>query len=91
MLLRMQPNGVIACSRATLKSRRSSIRLPGRIRAHKLICFLALLLHRTLRQRIKALVRPHSLGTALELLRRFQQHRATLGERSSNTGTRKMT
>jgi hypothetical protein len=57
-------------------------RLPDRIRAHGLICFLALLLHRVMRQRLKASGSPHSPSTALELLRRIQQHRATIGERS---------
>jgi transposase len=57
-------------------------RLPERIRAHGLICFLALLLHRVMRQRLKANGSPHSPSTALELLRRIQQHRATLAERS---------
>ena len=57
-------------------------RLPERIRAHGLICFLALLLYRVMRQRLKASGSPHSPSTALELLRRIQQHRATIGERS---------
>ena len=57
-------------------------RLPERIRAHGLICFLALLLHRVMRQRLKASGSPHSPSTALELLRRIQQHRATIAERS---------
>mgnify|MGYP000849115267 FL=1 len=57
-------------------------RLPERIRAHGLICFLALLLYRVMRQRLKASGSPHSPSTALELLRRIQQHRATLGEHS---------
>jgi transposase len=57
-------------------------RLPERIRAHGLICFLALLLYRVMRQRLKASGSPHSPSTALELLRRIQQHRATIGEHS---------
>jgi hypothetical protein len=57
-------------------------RLPERIRAHGLICFLALLLHRVMRQRLKASGSPYSPSTALELLRRIQQHRVTIGERS---------
>jgi transposase len=57
-------------------------RLPERVRAHGLICCLALLLHRVMRQRLNASGSPHSPSTALELLRRLQQHRATIGERS---------
>lgn len=65
-------------------------RLPERIRAHGLICFLALLLYRVMRQRLKASGSPYSPTTALELLRRIQQHRATIGERSY-TGLSKTT
>ena len=54
-------------------------RLPERIRAHGLICFLALLLHRVMRMRLKAHGSRHSPSTALELLRRIQQHRASIG------------
>lgn len=35
-----------------------------------------------MRQRLKASGSPYSPSTALELLRRIQQHRATLGEHS---------
>lgn len=55
-------------------------RLPERIRAHGLICFLALVLHRLMRMRLKAHGSRHSPTTALELLRRIQRHRATIGE-----------
>lgn len=54
-------------------------RLPERIRAHGLICFLALLLHRVMRMRLKAHGSRHSPSSALELLRRIQQHRASIG------------
>lgn len=57
-------------------------RLPERIRAHGLICFLALVLHRVIRMRLKATGSKHSPGSALALLRRIQQHRATIGERA---------
>jgi transposase len=65
-------------------------RLPERIRAHGLICFLAVLLHRVMRQRLKANGSPHSPSTALELLRPIQQHRATIAERGY-TGLSKTT
>jgi transposase len=55
-------------------------RLPDRIRAHALICFLALLLYRVMRMRLKAHGSTRSPKTTLELLRRLQQHRVQLGE-----------
>jgi len=54
-------------------------RLPERIRAHALICFLALVLHRVMRMRLKAHGNTHSPKTTLELLRRLQKHRVQLG------------
>jgi len=54
-------------------------RLPERIRAHALICFLALVLYRVMRMRLKAHGSSASPKTALELLRRIQKHRATIG------------
>lgn len=47
-------------------------RLPQRIRAHALVCFLALLLHRVLRMRLKAAGRAESPMRLLERLRRIQ-------------------
>lgn len=55
-------------------------RLPDRIRAHALICFLALVLYRVMRMRLKANGSTHSPKTTLELLRRLQKHRVQLGE-----------
>lgn len=55
-------------------------RLPERIRAHALICFLALVLYRVMRMRLKAHGSSASPKTALEQLRRIQKHRATIGE-----------
>ena len=54
-------------------------RLPDRIRAHALICFLALVLYRVMRMRLKASGNNHSPKTALEILRRIQQHRVQIG------------
>lgn len=54
-------------------------RLPDRIRAHALICFLALVLYRIMRMRLKAHGSTHSPKTTLELLRRLQQHRVRIG------------
>jgi len=54
-------------------------RLPDRIRAHALICFLALVLYRVMRMRLKANGNTHSPKTTLELLRRLQKHRVHIG------------
>lgn len=55
-------------------------RLPERIRAHAQICFLALVLYRVMRMRLKARGNSLSPTTALQLLGRIQQHHATIGE-----------
>jgi transposase len=47
-------------------------RLPERIRAHALICFLALVLHRILRSRMRTTGSPLSPTRALALLRQVQ-------------------
>jgi Transposase DDE domain len=57
-------------------------RLPDRIRAHALICFLALVLYRAMRMRLKAKGHSASPRTALDLLARIQRHRARIGERT---------
>ena len=54
-------------------------RLPERIRAHALICFLALVMHRVLRMRLKASGDSASPKTALEMLRPLQRHRVRIG------------
>ena len=54
-------------------------RLPERIRAHALICFLALVMHRVLRMRLKASGGSTSPKTALEMLRPLQRHRVRIG------------
>ena len=51
-------------------------RLPRRIRAHALVCFLALILHRVLRMRLKASNRQESPARLLEQLRRIQHQTA---------------
>ncbi|WP_145111708.1 IS1634 family transposase, partial [Cereibacter sediminicola] len=57
-------------------------RLPDRIRAHALICFLALALYRVMRMRLKAKGHTASPRTALDLLARIQKHTAHAGKRS---------
>ena len=57
-------------------------RLPERIRAHALICFLALVLYRVLRMRLKSRGHSASPRTALDLLARIQRYQARIGERT---------
>ncbi|MCP5083292.1 MAG: IS1634 family transposase, partial [Alphaproteobacteria bacterium] len=64
--------------------------LPDRIRAHALICFLALVLYRVMRMRLKANGNSASPRTALDLLARIQKHTAHIGNRTFN-GTSKTT
>jgi hypothetical protein len=63
-------------------------RLPDRIRAHALICFLALVLYRVMRMRLKAKGHAASPRTALDLLARIQKHTTHIGPRTF-TGTSK--
>lgn len=55
-------------------------RLPERIRAHALICFLALVIHRVMRSKLKAAGSEHSPTTALRLLQTIQRHRVKVGK-----------
>ncbi|MDQ3525481.1 MAG: IS1634 family transposase [Chloroflexota bacterium] len=65
-------------------------RLPERIRAHALICFLALVLHRVTRQRLRDSNSPLSPQRAFATLRQIQRHRVEL-DRKSITGTSRIT
>lgn len=56
-------------------------RLPERIRAHALICFLALVLYRVMRQKLRAAGHPLSPRKALALLRQLQQHHVQINHR----------
>ncbi|SEB08035.1 IS1634 family transposase, partial [Rubrimonas cliftonensis] len=56
-------------------------RLPDRIRAHALICFLALVLYRVMRMRLKAKGHSASPRTALDMLARIQRHHARIADR----------
>ncbi|NMG32634.1 IS1634 family transposase [Aromatoleum evansii] len=53
-------------------------RLPERIRAHASICFMALILHRIMRARLRAAGTELSPERALEQLHRIQHHRVRL-------------
>ena len=59
-------------------------RLPDRIRVHALICFLALVLWRVMRLRLKAKGHAASPRTALDLLAHIQKHTAHIGTRTFN-------
>ncbi len=61
-------------------------RLPERIRAHALICFLALVLYRVLRARLRASGHALSPRRALALLRQVQKHRIEINHKAI-TGT----
>src|SRR5690554_1313274 len=63
-------------------------RLPDRIRAHALICFLALTLYRVMRMRLKAKGHGASPKTALEILAKVQRFTAYIGEKPFTGTTR---
>ena len=48
-------------------------RLPKRIRSHALVCFMALILYRVMRMRLKAANKTESPSTLLEQLKRIHQ------------------
>lgn len=64
-------------------------RLEKRIRAHALICFLALLLHRVMRMRLRANGAGISPSTALATLRQIQHHDVRIGTARYQGITRK--
>ena len=55
-------------------------RLPERIRAHALICFMALILHRVIRERLRSANTGLSPERALEQLTRIQHHRIRIAQ-----------
>jgi hypothetical protein len=61
-------------------------RLPERIRAHASICFMALILHRVMRARLRAAHSGLGPERALEQLHRIQHHRIRLGGAEPVTG-----
>jgi transposase len=65
-------------------------RLPGRIRAHALIGFLALVLYPVLRMRLKASDHPLSPTQALEITRKIPFHQVTLHRRETASGVAKL-
>lgn len=61
-------------------------RLPKRIRAHAQICFMALILHRVMRQRLRSANTGLSPERALEQLTRIQHHRVRIAQGEPVTG-----
>ena len=61
-------------------------RLPERIRAHASICFMALILYRVMRQRLKQAGSSLSPEMALESLRRIQRHTVRIDNGVPMTG-----
>lgn len=55
-------------------------RLPGRIKAHASLCFIALILYRVMRQRLQAANSDLSPERALEQLQRIQHHQIRLNQ-----------
>ncbi len=66
-------------------------RLPRRIRAHALICFMALVLYRVMRMRLTASKRSESPTTLLEQLKRIQQQTVQTSQGQRMTGLTEMT
>ncbi len=66
-------------------------RLPQRIRAHALVCFLALVLFRVMRMRLKGAKRSESPTTLLDQLKRIHQQTVEIGEGKTLTGLTEIT
>ena len=61
-------------------------RLPERIRAHASICFMALIVYRVMRQRLKLAKSDLTPEKALAQLRRIQRHRVSINQAPPITG-----
>ena len=61
-------------------------RLPERIRAHAFVCFLALIVYRVMRQRLKLAKSDLSPERALAQLRRIQRHTVRINQAEPITG-----
>lgn len=66
-------------------------RLPERIRAHAAICFIALVLHRVIRLRLRAANAGITPERALQSLKRIQHHRVSLDGAPPLSGVSSMT
>ena len=61
-------------------------RLPERIRAHAFVCFLALIIYRVMRQRLRLAKSDLSPEKALAQLRRIQRHKVRINQAEPITG-----
>ena len=61
-------------------------RLPERIRAHAMLCFMALIVYRVMRQRLKLANSDLSPEKALAQLRRVQRHRVSINQAAPISG-----
>ena len=61
-------------------------RLPERIRAHAFVCFLALIIYRVMRQRLRLAKSELSPEKALAQLRRIQRHKVRINQAEPITG-----
>ena len=66
-------------------------RRADRIRAHALICFLALVLYRVLRMRLRDRHSRYSPERVLEIMRRIQFHQVTLHQNQTASGLSALT
>jgi transposase len=66
-------------------------RLPQRIRSHALVCFMALILYRVMRMRLKAANRTESPSTLLEQFKRIHQQTVQTSDGQTLTGLTEMT
>ena len=66
-------------------------RKPERIKAHAMICFLALVLYRVLRMRLKSKDKQYSPERMLEIVRQIQHHKVMLHRKQSVSGLSTMT
>ena len=66
-------------------------RLPQRIRSHALVCFMALILYRVMRMRLKTANRSESPATLLEQLKRIHQQTVQTGDGQTLIGLTEMT
>ena len=61
-------------------------RLPERIRAHAMLCFMALIVYRVMRQRLKLAKSDLTPEKALAQLRRIQRHRVSINQAAPISG-----
>jgi hypothetical protein len=66
-------------------------RLPNRIRAHASLCFMALILYRVMRSRLRLAGSPQSPETVLASLRRIQHHTITINDNPPVSGVSTIT